>query len=564
MTKRLRPRRADTCDGGGLKAALLAATAWLEQNADKINALNVFPVPDGDTGSNMWLTLQSAVAEANGTPATAGAGAVARAAAHGALMGARGNSGVILSQILRGIARGLDEKASFASQDLAAALADGAATAYRGVIKPVEGTILTVARESAETAQRAASEGVDMEGLLVRVVASARESLARTPSLLPVLAEAGVVDAGGQGYLAFLEGLLKHFGGDESAVGAEREPKASRPTVHEGQYGYCTEFLLRGDSINVEALRETIAAQGESALVVGDASLARVHLHTFDPGRVLSEAARYGSLHKIKIDNMAEQHHEYLLANELRQQEAPASAVRPPSPAVGDRLWTRNVVPDSDLSLVVVASGAGCTQLFRSLGAEVVVPGGQTMNPSTRELLEAVESASTNTVILLPNNRNIVTTAQQAVDMSSKRVAVISTLTVPQGVAAMMAYNYEATLENNMRAMRHAIERVRTVEVTRAVRAAKVDGLQVEVGAAIALVDGKLVASETDLAAAALAAMPQANLQTAELVTIIYGEATTQTEAEALAGSVRERWPSLSVEVVDGGQPHYPYIISIE
>lgn len=561
MTRRSRANRVDSCDGPALRAALQIAAGWLDANVDQINALNVFPVPDGDTGSNMSLTMRSAVAEASGTPPNATAGAVARAAAHGALMGARGNSGVILSQILRGLARGLDDKPSFGAGDLAVALAEGAATAYRGVIKPVEGTILTVARESAAEAETTAAAGGDLRELLTAVVAAGRESLARTPSLLPVLAEAGVVDAGGQGYLAFLEGLLRYFNGDNVTIVPREEPVARRPTVEQGQYGYCTEFLLRGQALDVETLRREVAVQGESALVVGDGSVVRVHVHTFDPGAVLSAAARFGSLHSIKIDNMADQHRDYLLSVQAEEVARDSVGIRP---VQAERAFLPSSPPDGELSLVVVASGSGCTQLFRSLGAAVVVPGGQTMNPSTRDLIEAVESAPGQTVVLLPNNGNIVPTAQQAVSMTNKRVVVVPTLSVPQGVSAMMAYNFESDLDSNVRAMSQAAERVRTVETTRAVRAAKVDGLQVEEGAAIALLDGQLVATGADLAEVALTALARASAGDAELVTVIFGEAASRLDAEELSESISRRWPNLSVEVVDGGQPHYPFIISVE
>ncbi|MHB1131158.1 MAG: DAK2 domain-containing protein [Chloroflexota bacterium] len=550
---------------------MLSATAWVERNAEQINALNVFPVPDGDTGSNMWLTLQSAVGEANALPENAGAGAVARAAAHGALMGARGNSGVILSQLLRGIARGLDDISAFDASDLALALVEGAATAYRGVIKPVEGTILTVARESAEAARQALVEGPDVIALLEVAVTAGRESLARTPSLLPVLAEAGVVDAGGKGYLVFLEGWLRHHLGDTVETGLSSPAVVGVEAVGEGEYGYCTEFLVRGAAIDVGALQNEVLALGDSALVVGDGAVVRVHVHTFDPGAILSAAARRGTLHRVKIDNMAEQHREFLLGqpDEERQLTDEAQAVRErrhaeasPLPVATASQFKRT--PFAEVSMVVVASGTGCAELFRSLGAAVVVPGGQTMNPSTRELLEAVEAAPASAVVLLPNNGNIVPTAQQAVPMSDKKVLVVPTRTIPQGIAALMAFNYEASLEDNARVMTEAAQRVRTVEVTWAVRDAKVDGVEVASGNAIAVLDGELVGASNDLAAVALEAVERAGAASAELVTVMYGEESSQASAEALADSIGRRWPSLCVEIVNGGQPHYPFVISVE
>lgn len=553
MTDGLHRGRVEKCDGRTLRSALVAATAWVEKNAERINALNVFPVPDGDTGSNMWLTLQSAVAEASALPDGATAGAVAHAVAHGALMGARGNSGVILSQVLRGFARALDDKPSLNAVDFAAALTEGAATAYRAVIKPVEGTILTVARESAEAADLAAKGGADIDDTLAQTVIAAHQSVLKTPSLLPVLAEAGVVDAGGQGYLHFLEGLLRYFRGETEAVAVAPQTIAGPRGVVEEPYGYCTEFLIQGQALDVQTLREIMVSHGESVLVVGDETAVRVHLHTFDPGAVLSAAVKHGTLHKVKIDNMQEQHREFLLTGQL---DPPPAEKRPDLPG-------HSQAP-SEVALVAVASGEGLTEVFKSLGATSVVQGGQTMNPSTGELLRAVDQAPSDAVILLPNNSNIVLTAQQVVPLSKKRLVVVPTQTIPQGVAALMAYNYEADVETNAASMRRASDQIRTVEVTRAVRDAKVDGVQVEAGDAIALVDGKLVTTGRTLEEVTLTALAHAGVERAELVTVYFGEGASRESAMALGAEVEGRWPNCAVELVDGGQPHYPFIISVE
>lgn len=544
-----------SCDGPTLAEALNAATAWVEHHVAEINALNVFPVPDGDTGSNMWLTLQSAVAEAaaNGS---AGIGAVAHAASHGALMGARGNSGVILSQILRGIARSLDAKETASAADLAAALSEGAATAYRGVIKPVEGTMLTVARDSAVEAEAAAKDGADVVEMMKRTVLAAQASLARTPSLLPVLAEAGVVDAGGQGYVTFLEGMLRHFSGEAlsgTARPATRQPVAVAQTeaAVEPAYGYCTEFIIKGNDIDVEGLRSMIAARGESVLVVGEPSLVKVHLHTFDPGEILSAAVKLGTLHKIKIDNMEEQHREFLRNGMLNLDEEAAL----PKEEEPEKLA---------IAVVAVVSGAGLTEVFRSLGAHIVVPGGQTMNPSTSELLQAVEAAPSDAVLLLPNNSNIILTARQVVAITKKQIEIVPTETLPQGIAALMAFNYEADLANNARAMTRALQSVRTIEVTRAVRTVRFDGVEVAEGAPIALVDGQLVHTGDNLAEVAIKALAGSGAETSDLITIYFGEGTTAAEAQDLSAAIQDRWPNVAIEVVDGGQPHYPYMISIE
>jgi len=371
-----------------------------------------------------------------------------------------------------------------------------------------------------------------------------------------VLAEAGVVDAGGQGYLAFLEGLLQHFRGEAPEVGAPLEKAGESLAQTEKVYGYCTEFLLRGQDLDVDALRSLIVAQGESGLVVGDGNLLRVHVHTFDPGAILTAALKYGTLHKIKIDNMAEQHREFLLAGQMDAAVAPGEY--PAAAGHGGK------APTGDVALVAVASGDGMTEVFRSLGASTVVPGGQTMNPSTGELLQAVESTPASAVVILPNNGNIVLTAQQVVPLSRKHLVVVPTRTVPQGVAALMAFNYEADLEANTAAMRKAAERVRTVEVTKAVRSVKMDGLVVAEGAAIALADGELVASGGSPDEAALSALPHCGVEHAELVTIYYGEGAGREAAEQLSLAIGQRWPGPAVEVIAGGQPFYPYIISVE
>jgi DAK2 domain fusion protein YloV len=547
----------ETCDGRQLRAALFAATAWVEKNAESVNALNVFPVPDGDTGSNMWLTLQSAVAETTSLPDTATAGAVAHAASHGALMGARGNSGVILSQILRGFARSLDDKPTVNAADLATALAEGSATAYRAVIKPVEGTILTVARESGEAAEAAAQAGATLDAVLAQSVVAAGHSLARTPSLLPVLAEAGVVDAGGQGYLHFLEGLLSYFRGETEGQAVPQVVTAGPRGVVEEPYGYCTEFIIQGSAIDVDVVRESMVRQGESVLVVGDDSIVRVHLHTFDPGAVLTMAIQHGTLHRVKIDNMQEQHREFLRSGQLELTSPAPSEAKPASAGP-------SLTAVSEVALVAVASGDGLSEVFRSLGATSVVAGGQTMNPSTGELLRAVEGAPADAVILLPNNSNIVLTAQQVVPLSKKRLVVVPTQTIPQGVAALMAYAHGVDVEANAASMKRACDQIRTVEVTRAVRDAKVDGVQVEEGDAIALVDGRLVTTGCTLEEVALTALAHAGVERGELVTLYFGEGAGRNQSEALEAEISERWPSCAVEIVDGGQPHYPFIISVE
>lgn len=544
------------CDGETLKRLLCAATAWLERHAQAINALNVFPVPDGDTGTNMLLTMKAACAEV-APVADHSVAAVARAAAHGALMGARGNSGVILSQILRGLARALDNKETFSAADLAAALKEGSITAYQGVIEPVEGTMLTVSRDVATAALAAAQETDDLRVVLEKTVAAARASVDRTPSLLDVLREAGVVDAGGEGYYVILEGAARFLRGESlervvlTETPAEAPSEAEFMPVGEGmQYGYCTEFILQGQDLNYEEIKAAITSLGDSAIVVGDDRLIRVHVHTFHPGKVLEYATSRGVLHKIKIDNMQEQHREWL--------GLPLQKAAPP------RQTLTATEALADMGVVVVSPGPGFTRVFESLGASAVVSGGQTMNPSTEEMLAAIESLNTDNVIVLPNNKNIIMAAQQAQQLTRKHVVVVPTRTVPQGIAALLALNYQADLTTNVQAMERAMKHVQTAEITWATRSVRINGVDVAEGSVIGLLDDHLTASGPDIESVVRTMLEQMKAAEAEILTIYYGEDVTQEEAEALAAMIRAEYPDQEVELVSGGQPHYQYIISAE
>lgn len=537
---------SNSCTGQGLKLLLQAGTAWLEKHASHINALNVFPVPDGDTGTNMVLTMQAALEEIRASPDES-ASAVAQATAHGALMGARGNSGVILSQLLRGIASSLNGKNEFDGADFAAALAEGSATAYKGVIKPVEGTILTVGREAAEAAQSAVNDGVrELLPVMESVVAGARDSVARTPSLLRVLREAGVVDAGGQGLFVILEGALKYMRGEpmEDVELGEPVPAAVEVAPAEGdmEWGYCTEFILQGQELDVAEIRERIAGCGDSVLVVGDESTVKVHVHTFKPGDVIGYASSKGALHNIKIDNMQDQHREFLV--------------------MGDE-----VVADEELDgvgIVAVASGQGLHRVFSSLGVQTIVPGGQTMNPSTQELLEAIESTNQKDVIVLPNNDNVLLAAQKAEELSQKNVMVVPSETIPQGISAMLSFNHQADLEKNAEAMEKATKTVQTAEITKAIRSVKYNSLEVEEGEIVGLLNGDLTASGETVPEVVSTMLEQMSAGEHEIITVYFGEDVTQSEAEDLVKRVRGKYSDQEWEIVDGGQPHYYYIISAE
>ncbi len=534
------------CNGQGLKRLIRAGLAWLERHKEAINALNVYPVPDGDTGTNMLLTMQSAYREIHDSPEEE-VGVIAQKVAHGALMGARGNSGVILSQIFRGFARGLEGLVSFDTVQFASALREASATAYQGVIKPVEGTILTVAREVAEASVNAAASSRDLRYVLEQIVQEARESVMRTPSLLPVLAEAGVVDAGGQGLLIILEGMLRYAKGERLDIDTELEAAVHLHPMHaEGEegYGYDIQFIIHGEGLNVEEIRQTIASMGDCALVVGDSRTVKVHVHSPEPGTPINYGASLGSLSRVIVENMQEQYQDFILSKAQRPQAAEE--------------------PIGAVSTVAVAPGPGLAQVFESLGAGIVVSGGQTMNPSTEDLLKAIEQVHGDQVIVLPNNKNIILAAEQAAGLSAKSVRIVPTITIPQGISALLALNYQADLEANVRTMTEAAQAIETIEVTRAVRSVTIDGIRVQEGQIIGLVNGKLTTQGQSPNRVIGEALDAVLTPDHEIITIYYGEDVTADEAQALAEELEERYPDLEVEVVDGGQPHYSYILSAE
>jgi DAK2 domain fusion protein YloV len=534
------------CDGRGLEHLIRFGLAWLERHQQVINALNVYPVPDGDTGTNMLLTLQSAYQEIQNAPEEK-VGIIAQQVAHGALMGARGNSGVILSQILRGFARSLEGMERFDTIQFASALREAATTAYKGVIKPVEGTILTVARETAEAAVTAAASSQDLKYVLEQVVREARASVTRTPTLLPVLAEAGVVDAGGQGLLIILEGMLRYAKGEpvdlDTELAAAVDLHALHPDSEEG-YGYDIQFIIHGESLDVQEIRETIASMGDCALVVGDSRAVKVHVHSPEPGTPVNYGASIGSLSRIIVENMQEQYQDFILSK--AQKPAPISA------------------PLSGVGTVVVAPGPGLTQVFESLGASMVVSGGQTMNPSTEDLLQAVERVPADDVIILPNNKNIVMAAEQVQALSKKNVRVVRTITVPQGIAALLALNFQADLETNTSIMAEAAGSIQTAEITMAVRSVQLNGISVQEGEVIGLVNGTLTTTGDAPARVVQETLAQMQVDQYEIITIYYGQAVISDEAQELAETIRKLYPEQEVEVVDGGQPYYYYILSAE
>lgn len=523
-----------------------AGTNWLEKSAADIDALNVFPVPDGDTGTNMLLTMRSSLDEAYRVP-NHHAAAIAEAMAKGALMGARGNSGVILSQIWRGLATAFAGKETFNGSDLAHALVLGSQRAYSGLSNPVEGTILTVIKEAAAAAQkRADGDSSDVIAIMEAAVSAASEAVANTPNLLKVLRDAGVVDAGGQGLYTLLEGALRYLRGEVQLM-QFRKPQiivssataARLPLIVEEPCGYCTEFLLKGEKLKPERMQKNLEKKGQSLIVVGDESTVRVHIHTLNPGGIISYATSLGSLHQISIRNMDEQHQDFLEMQKERQ-------------------------PVADTSIIAVVSGDGLVDIFRSLGIAEIVPGGQTMNPSTKDLLKGVESALSDKVIILPNNSNVVLTANQVQSLTKKHIKVVPTETIPQGVAAVLAFDYEADVETNTELMEKARSAVRSIEITRAIRSAQLDGLTIKRRQAIGFLDRALVAVDDEAIDVLNKTLNKIGRDKPEVITVYYGADVKQADAEEISANIRQRYPEAQIEVVRGGQPHYEYIISVE
>ncbi len=543
----VRRRAHTTTDGQEFKQLVRASLDWLQHHQSAINSLNVFPVPDGDTGTNMALTMQSAWTEIKDLP-DRDVGRVAHKMAYGALMGARGNSGVILSQIWRGFSRSLDGKEVYRTEDLVAACQEAVTTAYKGVVKPVEGTILTVARAVADEAARAAEESDDLVSVLEHMVLAAREAVKLTPSLLPVLAEAGVVDAGGQGLFIILEGMLRRMRGEpilrdmDLTEAVDLLPTALEPA--EIGYGYDVQFLIVGQELDVNAIRERITGMGECPLVVGEPTTVKIHVHVPDPGVPISYGAGLGSLRDVVVEDMQAQYQGFIV-----EQQAPT--LSPPRPFL-------------NIGIVAVTMGDGLARVFESLGAGGIVRGGQTMNPSTQDLLEAIDALPTEQVILLPNNGNVILAAEQASALSTKSVAVIPCRTIPQGIAALLAVNSQADFETNVEAMARAIEDVETGEVTTATRSVTLNGLQVVDGQIIGLHNGDLKVAAPTVEAATLELLQQMYSEETEIITLYYGQDVTEDDANKLAQSLMLDWPDYEIEVVAGGQPHYFYILSVE
>lgn len=543
---------------------VLYGARHLSQNANVVDALNVFPVPDGDTGTNMNLSMTSGAKEVEQIDA-ANIGKVAQSLSRGLLMGARGNSGVILSQLFRGFGKSIEQKSEINAKEFAAAFQAGVDTAYKAVMKPVEGTILTVAKDAAKKAVLTAQTETDIIKVMEAVVNEAEASLERTPELLPVLKEVGVVDSGGKGLLYVYEGFLASLKGEKLSekaaalpslndlVSAEHHKNAqSHMNTEDIEFGYCTEFMVKLDSgkrnFNEDAFRQDLSGFGDSLLVVSDENIAKVHIHAEYPGEVMTYAQKYGSLINMKIENMREQHTAILSQN---KQETAAPAEKAPA-------------EKQPYGIVTVAMGEGIAELFESIGATKVIEGGQTMNPSTEDIVQAIKDANADTVVILPNNSNIVMAANQAADVAGQHVIVIPTKTVPQGMAALLAFNPALGADENEAAMLGAIGEVKSGQITYAVRDTNIDGIDIKKGDFMGILNGKIVETASDQLTAAKKLLAGMIDEDSEIVTVIKGEDAPEEEAEELAAFISETYEDVEVEVHDGKQPLYSYILAVE
>jgi DAK2 domain fusion protein YloV len=544
-----------------------AGAKRLQVNAEYVNSLNVFPVPDGDTGTNMNLSMTSG-ATAVVNSASDKVGELANVLAKGLLMGARGNSGVILSQLFRGFSKAILDVDTLNAEDLAKALVHGVETAYKAVMKPVEGTILTVARESAKAGERKARQTDDVVEVMSAVVKYGKKALDKTPDMLPVLKEVGVVDSGGQGLLFIYEGFLNALNGEFQAddtyepspaemdemVNAEHHRSVQGQLATEDiKFGYCTEIMVRlgegptvDSNFDYDTFRNYLDGIGDSLLVVNDDEIVKVHVHTEHPGEVMNYGQKFGALIKVKVDNMRLQHEIILEHDEEVAEFEAAPTERKP------------------YAVIAIAAGEGVQELFKSLGAAYVISGGQTMNPSTEDILKAIKEVNADQVIILPNNKNIFMAADQAAEVADVPVAVVPSKTVSQGMTAMLAFNGEQSLEENKTAMTEMLDSVVSGQITNAIRDTAIDGVEIHEGDYLGMVDGKIILSEADKYQATLDTLNKMISEDIEIITIIVGEEGTQAEAEKLSEAIEASYPDLEVEIHEGKQPVYPYLLSAE
>ena len=536
-------------DGKKFRDMFVSGANNLQNNKDLVDKLNVFPVPDGDTGTNMSLTISCAIKELakvqndNVTD-------IGKALSKGSLMGARGNSGVILSQIIRGIAKSVEGKENLNVVDLANAFKNGSDTAYKAVIKPIEGTILTVVRESGEYAENIAQEDMDMIEFLELVVEKANESLNKTPELLKALKEAGVVDSGGKGLVLIYEGMLSSLKGNnielvEGGISSDTNVSVEQNISTEDiKYQYCTEFILETNKVDDLTVRERFMKYGDSLAVVGDEGVIKVHVHTNDPGLAIQEALSYGQLLTIKVENMKLQHENKVLKEAAQTEEVH--------------------VEEKEYGFIATSMGDGLAQIFRDFGVDHIIEGGQTMNPSTEDFMKAIEKLNAKNIIILPNNSNIIMAANQAKELSDKNIVVIPTKNVPQAFAALVTFDGDADIAENEANMMEALSTVKSGQVTYAVRDTVINDVEVKEGNIIGIAEGKLLSAGDKVDEITTDLIEKLVDEDSAIITLFYGEDTSKEDAQALRDALEENFEDVDVELHYGGQPLYYYLISVE
>ena len=530
----------------------------LAKNAEKINALNVFPVPDGDTGTNMNLSMSSGAKE-TAANVVENIGELGKSFSKGLLMGARGNSGVILSQLFRGMSQHIADKKEVNAKEFAEAIQNGVSIAYKAIIKPVEGTILTVAREAAEAGLKAAENTTSVVEVMEAIYAEAQASLKRTPELLPILKEVGVVDSGGQGLVCVYQGFVAALKGEKiegleavetNLVDMQFEDDHDMDFMNPEDivYGFCTEFTVRLDKekkeFNEDKFREDMSKFGDSLLVISDSEFVKIHVHTETPGDVFNYGQQYGELIKIKSDNMREQHREVLRKQEAKQTTAPKEL--------------------KEQAMISISMGAGLSKVLTSMGVDYIVEGGQTMNPSTEDIMKAIKEVNAKNIFIFPNNKNIQLAAKQAAELAEENVFVIESKTAPQGLAAVMVYNPQASAEENFANMQEVLSAVSTLEVTHAVRDTNIEGVEIKKDEFMGIRNGKIVVSNLSLNTVLEELLEKSLDEDSEIVTLYLGEESTEEYTDFLEQLIEEKYPDVEVELIESGQPVYPYIIGVE
>ena len=530
----------------------------LAKNAEKINALNVFPVPDGDTGTNMNLSMSSGAKE-TAANVVENIGELGKSFSKGLLMGARGNSGVILSQLFRGMSQYIADKKEVNAKEFAEAIQNGVSIAYKAIIKPVEGTILTVAREAAEAGLKAAENTTSVVEVMEAIYAEAQASLKRTPELLPILKEVGVVDSGGQGLVCVYQGFVAALKGEKiegleavetNLVDMQFEDNHDMDFMNPEDivYGFCTEFTVRLDKekkeFNEDKFREDMSKFGDSLLVISDSEFVKIHVHTENPGDVFNYGQQYGELIKIKSDNMREQHREVLRKQEAKQATAPKEL--------------------KEQAMISISMGAGLSKVLTSMGVDYIVEGGQTMNPSTEDIMKAIKEVNAKNIFIFPNNKNIQLAAKQAAELAEENVFVIESKTAPQGLAAVMVFNPQASAEENFANIQEVLSTVSTLEVTHAVRDTNIEGVEIKKDEFMGIRNGKIVVSNLSLNTVLEELLEKSLDEDSEIVTLYLGEESTEEYTDFLEQLIEEKYPDVEVELIESGQPVYPYIIGVE